>query len=245
MPLSLLVAFSGHMVGGDFRYGNLAAMAAAGALLGFSGSGFLAAAGAVLLLTMPRGFYVIQYGWAEPVVVLCLALVVFCAIRWKVGLPYAAGLLLASKQHLLLAAPALWLIMPRDRRGLFCLKVAATAAIVTLPIVLWDAKAFWHSAIQVQIANPFRYDSLNFAAWWTKMGHAPPPGAISFLLGGIAAGVVAWRGRMSASSFAGGVAIIYLTFFALSKQTFCNYYFLAAGALCCAVAAKTESSENP
>jgi len=29
-----------------------------------------------------------------------------------------------------------------------------------------------------------------------------------------------------------------LSFFALSKQTFCNYYFLVVGALSCAIAAE-------
>ncbi len=243
MPLSLLVDFAGHLIGGDFRYGNLAAMAAAGALIGFSGAGFLSAAGAILLLTTPRGFFVIQMGWAEPVVVLCLALVVFCARRWPAALPFAAGLLLASKQHLLLAAPALWLVMPGEGRWKFALKAAATAAVVTLPMVLWNPQAFWHSAIDVQIANPFRIDSLNFAVWWMKLGHAQPAGWISFVLGAMAAIIVAWRGPKTVAGFAGGVAVIYLTFFALSKQTFCNYYFLVVGALCCAVAASGKKSE--
>jgi hypothetical protein len=244
MPLSLAVACAGNWLTGDYRMGNLAAVAIAAALLGFARRGFLAAAGAVLLLTTPRGYFVIQFGWAEPTVIVCMALVVFCALRWRAGLPYAMGLMLASKQHMLLAAPALWLIVPKDRRGWFVLKTAAMALCVTLPLVLWNAAAFWHSAIGVQIANPFRYDSLNFAAWWTKLGHAPPPGAISFLLGALAAGIVAWRGKSNVSAFAAGVAVIYLTFFALSKQTFCNYYFLAVGALCCAVAAKPEPEES-
>jgi hypothetical protein len=239
MPLSLLVALAGHWFGGDYRLGNLAALGMAGALIGFARAGWLTAAAAALLVTMPRAYWVIQNGWAEPVVVLCMALVVFCAMRGAGGLPYAAGLLLASKQHMLLAAPALLLVMRKPNEWL---KAAATAVVVTLPLVLWDARAFWHSAVEVQIVNPFRFDSLNFAAAWTRLGHAPPPGAISFLLGIAAAGVVAWRGRRSPAAFAGGVGVIYLTFFALSKQTFCNYYFLAAGALCCGVAG--EAAEN-
>jgi hypothetical protein len=242
MPLSLLVALAGHWLGGDYRLGNLAVLAAAGALLGFARPTRFAAAAAGLLLLMPRDYRVIENGWAEPVVVACLALVVFCALRWPRGLPYAAGLLLASKQHMLLAAPALLLLMQAPGQWL---RAAATATVVTLPIVLWNARAFWHSTIEVQLIDPFRYDSLNFAAWWVKRGGAPPPAWIAF---GLALAVL-WcavrrgasdRGRFPrrTAAFAGATALGLLCLFALAKQAFENYYFAVIGTLCCGIAAE-------
>jgi hypothetical protein len=248
MPLSLLAAFAGHELGGDFRYGNLAAVALAAVLLACAGRGGLGAAGAALLLLTPRGYFVIQYGWAEPVVVLCLAAVVFCALRRPGWLPWAVGLLLASKQHMLLCAPALVTIWPwvhapqagplnRGGNWKFALKAVGIGTVITLPFVLWNFHAFWHSVVQVQLDDPFRFDSLNFAAGWAKLGHVPPGAWVSFGLGILAAGLAMWRAERSAAGFAVAVAVIYLSFFALSKQTFCNYYFLAIGALCCCVAA--------
>jgi hypothetical protein len=243
MPLSLLAAFGGERIGGDFRYGNLAAMAAAALLLARAGGG------ASLLLLTPRGYFVIQYGWAEPVVVLCLAAVTYCALRRPALLPWAVGLLLASKQHMLLAAPALTALAPRPWQwkniGLFFLKAVGIGTVVTLPFVVWNFHAFWHSVVRVQLDDPFRFDSLNFAAAWVKEGHLPPATWVSFALGAAAAMAAAaagaWRAERSAAGFAAGFAVIYLSFFALSKQTFCNYYFLVIGALCCCVAAGRQS----
>ena len=41
-----------------------------------------------------------------------------------------------------------------------------SASAVTLPLVLWDVRAFWHSVFEVQFAMPYRADALNFMAWW-------------------------------------------------------------------------------
>jgi hypothetical protein len=241
MPLSLLVALGGYVTAGDFRYGNLLAMALAGLLLMNSGRGARAAAGASLLLLMPRGYYVVQYGWAEPAIVLCLAGVVFCAARWPAGLPWAVGLLLASKQHMILALPAAFLLLPPPpglkQAAVFWLKASAAAAAVTLPFVLWDVRAFWHSAVVELMHNPFRYDSLNFAAAWARAGHSPPALWIALLPAAAAIAAGLWRGQRSPGAFAAAFAVIYLSLFALARQTFCNYYFLAISALWSAVAA--------
>jgi len=249
MPLSMLAAFVGHAVGGDFRLASAAAVAGAAALL-LAISRAAGAVAACLLIMMPREHFILEHGWTEPIVVVCLAAVVFCAVRWKAALPYAAGLLIASKQHMFLCAPAMLLLIPRPwawhKSVTFFAKAAATALAVTLPLVLWDVRAFWHSAVVELSRNPFRDDSLNFAAAWVRSGHAPPPEILPFALGAAAACVAAWSGRLQAPSsasrraaqFAGAVAVIYLSFFALSKQTFCNYYFLVVGALCCAIAAE-------
>jgi hypothetical protein len=46
-----------------------------------------------------------------------------------------------------------------------------------------------------------------------------------------------WLWPRNAGGFAGAVAMVYFTFFALNRQAFCNYYFLVIAAMCCAIAA--------
>jgi hypothetical protein len=248
MPLSFAVAYAGDSLGGDFRLGQLAAVTAAAGFMAYAGSGSLAAlAGAILLLT-PRGYYVIEQGWSEPTAVVCLAFVTFCAVRKPRWLPWAVGLLMVSKQHMIVGAPALLLLMPRPWKwktlGVFAGKAFLIGAVVTLPMVLWNVHAFWHSAIEVQLNNPFRNDSWNFVGPWVQAGHAIPPGWLSFAAAALAAAIAVWRLPRTPAGYATAVAVIYLTFFALAKQAFCNYYFFTIAALCCAVAASSRDDRN-
>jgi hypothetical protein len=240
MPLTLEVEYAARAITSDFRVGNLLALVAAAGVLAIVDGGPVGSAAAVLLLLMPRNFGIIDFGWIEPVMVLCLALVVWCAARRSWLLPYAAGLLLVSKQHMFLSAPLLLLVLPRPWRwnqifGFF-IRAAIMGAIVTLPIALWNLKAFWHSAVAIQLAIPFRNDSLNLAAWWVRRGHVPPPEFLPFLVAAGAIALALWRNPRTPAGFAASVAGVYLCFFAVAKQAFANYYFFAIGALCCAIA---------
>ena len=240
MPLSFMADYSAQVLTGDFRMAHLVAIDVAAALLA-SMSGPFAAAGAVVLLLTPRVFYVVEYAWAEPIVVVCLAWVVWCAWRKSTWLAYATGLLLVSKQHMVLVAPMILFLLPRPlewRSSIsFMARAAVTGLVVTLPLVLWNWHAFYHSAVELQIKNPFRSDSLNFAAMLDRDGHGEIPNWVSFGAALAAVMLALWRLPRTPAAFAAGVGGVYLAFFVLAKQAFCNYYFLIIGALCCAIAA--------
>lgn len=236
MPLNLAIAYVGHVFGGDFRFGNLLVITAAGGFLAYAARNALAVMGGCLLLLTPSVYEVAYKGWSEPAPVFCLAAVVFCACRWRAMLPWAVGLLLVSKQYMFLAAPAVLLIAPRPMFW-FWAKAILLGAVITLPLALWNFHAFYHSAVQVQFDNPFRLDSLNFAAFWARHGHAPPPQWIVFAAAIAAIGITMRFAPPTPAGFAASVAVIYLSFFMLAKQAFCNYYFFTIGALCCALAA--------
>lgn len=245
MPLSLYIASAGHILGGDFRYGNLLAVTIAGGLLAYARPGWTAAAGAALLLLTPKGYFVIDRGWSEPVILLFLAAVIFCACRRPGWLPWTVGLLLASKQDMIMAAPLALLLLPRPWRWKtiwpFYWKAAMTAMAVSLPMILWNAHAFWHSAVDELLRNPFREDSLNFAAAWVLSGYTPPPTWIALVLFAAATAIMLWKAPRTPAGFAISLAVVYLSLFALTKQAFCNYYFFCIGALCCAIAAADSS----
>src|SRR6185369_9767844 len=100
---------------------------------------------------------------------------IFCALRYPKLLPIALGLLLASKQYMVLAAPALAILAlsyEDRRRGLDILwQSALVALLVTLPLALWNWKAFWFSNVTVQLQAPFRDDALSFlVAWKARIG---------------------------------------------------------------------------
>lgn len=236
-PLSLLLTTPAHLIG-DFRYAQLAAMTLAGALVALARPGPVAFAAAALLLFTPRGFFVLEAGWTEPFVVLMLAATVFAACRSTRSLPVPLGLLLASKQYLVLALLAMPLLPRRRRRTL--LIAFGAAALVTLPLALRDPPAFWHSTIALQFRQPFRADALSYL-----VPLAQPPAWIGLVLA-VAAALVALRKRSrTPATFAATVAFTFLVFFGFNKQAFCNYYHFVIGALCCAVASSSCSAGHP
>jgi len=255
-PLSLFFATAGYEVMGDHRYAQLVALTLAGILVAYCRPGRNAALAAVLLLFTPREFFILGRGWTEPFVVVTLAATLFCACRKIPLLPVALGLLLASKQYMVFALPACYLLLPRPTRWrdatVLIGGAVLTALIVSLPLVLWDWRAFAHSAGTVQKLAPFRDDALSYLVainyrWGVhgvpvlgRLGMQPDvaTGFVAMLLG---MALALWRCPRDPAGFAAALAMIYLPFIAFNKQAFANYYLFVIAALCCAVAAAAEN----
>jgi hypothetical protein len=236
-PLSLLLALPGYLVTGDYRYAELAAWVAGAAFIGYARPAILAKLAAALLLTQPRGFFVLEQGWTEPIAVLMLAVTVFGMSRKRAVAAWGGGLLIVTKQYLVLAVPLLWRYAAR-RRGAagFLARAGIAAALVTLPFVLWHPRAFVDSVLLVQAREPFRVDSLSYLSWAARHDL----GRGSFVCA-IAAGLVALlAGALltpnTPAGFAASLALSSFATFAFGSKAFCNYYFFVVAALCCAIA---------
>jgi hypothetical protein len=235
-PLSLLLDLPG-VLAGDLRYAHLVAIVLAVALAGYCRRNF---APAVWMLFTPKLFLILENAWIETFAVLMLAAVAWCVAKQKRMLaPIVVGLLLVTKQYLLLAAPAVVLLIPTSWRWRKAARFSTLAAIagsaVTLPFILWNPSAFLHSMTALY-TGAFRPDSISFLPVISKMLGmrltllcpllaAVPPSIL----------IVLW-GTRSAASFAAATALICLCVFLFSTQAFVNYYFLAAAALCFSIA---------
>lgn len=246
-PLSLLLALPGYLLG-DFRYSQLFAIEGSALLMASMRGGTTGSLAAALFLLTPRSIFVLEQGWTEPYVVFLLAATIFAACRAPRALPYLLGLLLCVKQYLFLAVvPSAFIVPWRDRSRLtaFVLKAAATAAAVTLPLALWDPRAFWFDNVGFQLQQPMRTDALSYLVWFSRDRASPYPVWISFLVTGVVTALAAWRLPRTPAGVAAGVAAASLAFFATSKQSFTNYYFFVIGAMCCAVAAQPMRPSLP
>jgi len=249
-PLSLLMILPGYLAG-DHRYAQLFALVIAAGLIAHSRPGIIATLAAILLLTTSRVFMVLELGWTEPLVILWLAATVFCACRYPKATPYMLGLLLASKQYTIFIPPlAALLVAPRFAwrgYGKLLLKAFLVAAIVALPLILWDYHAFMRSAVTLQLKQPLREDALSYLLWYYWHVDKEAAKVMTWLpFAGVAVVIplCLWLWPRNAGGFAGAVATVYFTFFALNRQAFCNYYFLVIAAMCCAVAA-LDCSASP
>jgi hypothetical protein len=242
-PLSLFMALPGYLMAGDHRYAQLAAIVLAAALLAYARPGIFSTLAALLLLFTPRVFMIAELAWTEPFVVLLLCATVFCACRLPRLTPYVLGLLFASKQYSIFAAPLAVLLMARPFQWkpylIFMSKAAAVAAAVSLPLVLWDLPAFIHSAVTLQLKQPFRKDALSYPALVAWQLSEPLAIRMTFLAFVAAAGGIVYalkRCPRGPAGFAMGMAMVYLGFLVFNKQAFCNYYFFVLGTLCCGLA---------
>ena len=239
-PLSLYLALPGHLVG-DYRYSFLVWTAVAGAAMARAANGRLGTAMMAVWLFLPVTFLVTLFGWTERMVVFCLVLTVAAAAHRSRWTFVALGLLLASKQYVVLAAPLIWLL-PRstgDSRWShvqLASKAAAVALFVTLPFIVWDARALFYDLLQVQINQPFRPDALSVLAWVANRYGVMLPQWLGVALVVPATFVALRYAPRTVGGFAMAVGFVFFTFFAFSKQAFVNYYVFVMGALAVAAA---------
>jgi hypothetical protein len=207
--------------------------------MGYARGGRLGFAAAALFLLTPRGFFVLQQGWTEPVVVLLLAATVFCACRKPGWTPVMMGLLLASKQYVFIVMPAMLLVSPRPYLGRaswrFWMIAAGVALGVTLPMALWDWGQFANTPLNIR--DVFRPDSLSYLAGLASATGWRGEGWVKFVVLAPLAAVVMKRAPRTPAGFAASAGVLLLAMFAFAPHAAANYYFGCIGALCCAVAA--------
>lgn len=244
-PASLLLAAPGHAIAGDYRYAHLVALVAAAALIGFSGNTLFPKLAAVLLLTQPRGFFVLEQGWTEPIAICVLAVTLLVMQKKPGAAAWAGGLLIVTKQYLALAVfPLCRFAMSRsDTRGVL-VRAGLAATVVTLPFLLWEPRSFVESVLLLQTREPFRIDSLSYLSWAARQDWGS--GTFLWALGAAAIGLAIAMALSPPSplGFAASLACSTFAMFAFGSKAFCNYYFFVAGALCCAAAHAAESARE-
>ena len=244
-PVSLLLATVGYSAVGDHRYAQAVALVLAGLFAGYCRPGRFSKLAATLMLFSPREFFVLGRGWTEPFTMMFLAATLFLAARQSRLLPLALGLLLVTKQYLILAVPLTFCLLPagwRWRDWIWLLiKTAIVGAVVTVPLAMWNFHAYWRSTVTVQELAPFRWDALSYLVWFGLRGHLVTEPSTAVICSSVAAMLTLllarWAAPRTPAGFAAGLAFVALAFFAFNKQAFCNYYFFVIGAMCCAVAA--------
>jgi len=246
-PLSVLLTSLGIFLAGDPRAALVAAFVCTAVLIDRLG-GRAARLASLLFMSSPRRFLVLELGWTEPLMVAFLAATLVLAQRRSRWLPLGLAGLLGIKQFSVLLLPFTQFLVGelRPRRGLRLVGGALLLVAVTaLPFVLWDPQAFFRSTVFFQLAQPFRPESLNFAALWARAhpGAVPPTTLPTLVLLALAALVALLRCRPTPAGFAAAGALVLLALLAWSKQAHDNYYDLVFGFLACAVAPAASTPE--
>jgi hypothetical protein len=245
---TLLAATPGYLLATDYRYSFLAAVVLSGALATGIPRSRWALGATVLFLFTPRTFFVLEQGWTEPTVLVGAAIAVYAASRrifWLLAV--GVGIVAVAKQYSILAAPAVFLLRPVFPTwrafGAMLLKAAAVALVVTLPLVLWGSRVYWHNVYAMQFTAPIRPDALSIPTYWFTWHGSEMPKWLHKGVPLLLATLVVLRAPRTPSGFAWCGSVLYLIFF-LFRQGFCNYYYLVIGLLALAIAAARSDSAD-
>jgi hypothetical protein len=244
-PLNLILTTAAYAVTGETRWAQLVALGLGGLFL----RTVAARAGwrppipdllMVCLLFHPRGLFVLQQSWGEPLALPLLGGFALAAVggRWRVA-AILLGLLCALKQHYVLYLPALALVPGIGLEGLVI--AVATAAATYAPFAIAAPRGLWDAVVMHHMRNPFRPDSLSLTAILWKRGVMLPPwagfvGSIASL--GVLRGVPRSLGALLLVS-----SFTFLVFYVLGRQAFCNYYYLLGATWLFAAAAWAPPTE--
>jgi hypothetical protein len=246
-PLTILLDLLGSLLTGDVRYLHLLAILAAGLLM----MRMLPDKGALLIgyifLYTPRLYFIVEQSWTEPLVVFFVVIVVWSMLHRPKWRDILLGLMMASKQYMLLMFPLIFKLFPpgTPRKSMVrsSVWVLGTGFAVTAPMAFWNLPAFLWNVGAFQWYQVFRMDALSYAALYAKWTGYQPPQVIPILLLGLALVMAGLFCKRSPAGFASGVAFCLFLFVAFSKQAFSNYYFLVLGIFCCAFAALPARDE--
>ncbi len=253
LPMPLILAAPAQRLLGDYRYASLIAMEITALLICLMGgrtrTSFLVA---VLFLFTPRGFFVLEQGWNEPLALSMLAIAIWCMRarpRWG-WVPL--GLLFASKQYILPLVPVSLLAQDAEDppgRRIRAVRSTGLAILVASAVALvachGDVGALWKSAFDLHLRMPWRRDALSFCAWLSDGQHPGLPGWFPAAIVTAVLVLAALRARRDGAGFAAAVGTAVCAGFAVAPQNFANYVYFSVGALGLAIAASSGPSLTP
>jgi hypothetical protein len=244
MPLSAIFSIPGYLLG-DIRLANAFAIIGIAFCLAYARPSVTSQLAATVFLLFPSTLLMLIMSWTEPVALFFLAATVFCSFRAPKWLFLALGCLIASKQYTLFLLPLLPLVFPDKAKWRPLLwQSLGVAALLTVPMALWDIDGFYRSVVQMQFKQPFRRDSLSYFVTVLRAGGPQLSPLLGFaaLIAGLSFGAL--KAPRTAAGWLTAGAVAYLGFFALNKQAFVNYYFWVFGLLITAVAVALPSHET-
>ena len=226
LPAALLLDLPAHLVA-DAVWMHLASVALAVVLAWRVARGdALGRAAAITLALSPATPILIVNYWVEAVMVGVFALAWWALQRRRRSIAAVAiGALFASKQYSAFFLPALWPVF-RSMGAAVVAGAAAVGVVVVAAFVLMDPGAFYASAVEFQLVQPFREDAVSLLPGVQAVtGSIPSWVTVAAPVLGLAvSALVARRTRPGATSFALCVGLGLLVTVILAKQAFVNYY---------------------
>ncbi len=242
-PLSLYATALGWRVTGDVRHVLLLAqLVTSAALYGIArrvgARGGLALGFAALFLAHPRGLFMLEQSWTEPLICAGFACVVLLLVSppsraQRLALVGCLAWFFAAKQYSVLLLPMLLARRFAGPSRTALVVALGIAAAIAIPLLVADRHAMFDDVVMFQVRQPFRWASLSIAPVIAFLSGWQP--ALLSPVAAVAAAAWSWRRVPRGTQ---GMCLVasatLLAFFVTAKQAFCNYYYFAGLVLLCA-----------
>jgi len=224
-PVLLSVA-AADRVFGDPRFAMAVAWLGAAVILATFGT-WGPALGAIWL-SLPRGLFVLEQGWIDPLWFFGFVLVLAAVRARSAFVPWLFGWWIALKPEALPLAPLGALLVPEGKsRVQWWVAAAAAFLLPALPFLLADPGAYLASVFGYAARQVWRLESLSLLPLLTRH---PPGVAVAGALAAFAVSLfAAVRFARGASGFAAGTAFALAAGLALGRSTGCAQWMLLAG----------------
>lgn len=235
-PFHLFLTVPAYLLG-DVRYVIVASFVVAGIALRFIARkagrdlpAVLLEAPALAVMLTPKGPYLHEQAWIDPVQVACIALGAALAVsrRWWLA-AIAFGFAVAGKQTMMWVAPMAFFAFEgfRIRHGI-ALAIAGAGPHALFAVWNWRALV-WDNFSYIKQLPP-REDALSFANFATRgLGVHGFPYFVAFPVGALLTAILCAHCRKKPHALGAALVVTYLPFYSLNKQMFANYYFTLAG----------------
>ena len=228
---------------GDVRFGLLAAMLGAVALVRKIESRHTGVVLACLVLLFPRVLYGIEQSWSEPLLLVCIAGTVWAVETKRFVLAVVClTAALTAKQHVLILLPlaAMW---PGFGLRRTLTAVGAAGAVVAGWFIV-SPRACVQGAITYNLRLKPRIDSLSLFTTAIRAGRMPSFVLVPLLMVVVLA-VALWRLPRTTPGFVLGSAWMLGMFNLLNKQSFFNEWSLVVGLIIVGLATMSRAAEQP
>lgn len=235
LPLHLLLPLPFYILFGDTRFGSIAwELIGVGFIYHLAkkelslSPGLLRLAELALLIFMlqPRGLFVVEQAWGEPLIVGVAAATLYFLYYKPDGL--LAGILfaamLAIKQYLVFMCLPLFILYKFDwkRYG----TIALTFTLIILPFVIWNPFEFFNRNVLHFFRLPIQTDSLGLTAYFWEHGLLIPRWLSPILASLVSLGLSFYLRRFGLLGYLHTVILTFYCLFLFGQQAFANYYYL-------------------
>lgn len=196
----------------------------------------------LLFLFHPRGLFIIEEAWTEPLIVGLYAICDTLASRYPGSrrLAIAYGLLLSLKQYLLYFVLNGLLLERRPRR----IALAAGVALATvLPFFVWDRASFIQYGLLFLLRTAFRPDGLTLLSALHVLTGFEAGKSISLVMGFAVGVYTMYRFRhMGLEGWRWATLLTTFSMFLVGSQAFANYYYFIGAMILFTAAGNGEAA---
>lgn len=250
-PTQIYATVPAQALFGDVRFAMIAALVLTGAALRFivrragrTLPAFFEDAPSLMIICMPKLWFIIEQGWIDPVQVALVSVSAAALVsRRPILTAVLFGVVLTSKQTMFWTLLAAGLTVGFTRKQWVIM--AAVGAAMVAPFVLWDFAALKLALFELLSGLPNRPDGLTFNNWSHRHLGYLIPGSAGFVLAVIVLGLTKWRLAPTPANFGVALTLTYTLFFTFNRWCFANYFFTLASLAALAAALSFHATIAP